>query len=152
MKIYLTWGVGYGKSKALAQTNAQLHAVLDKIKITKLEKLEVQASEVLEDKTELSKLKGSFPGIVLQNCAKGEVAAALFLCKVGDKIFIGHGKAGSLAKAYKKANYEVLQAAKDKNVELRWSIGAHAPPKKDTYGCAIVALVLVNSSINNSIK
>jgi len=144
MKAYLTWGVGFGKGKILAQTNAQLDASLDKIKIKKLEKLEIPKCEIIKNKKELAKLRGDFSGIVLQNCAKGEVAASLVLGLAEDKIIIGHGKAGSLAKAERIAEYEVKKAINEQSSGLDYHIASVAPSKKGEYGCAIVALVLVD--------
>ncbi len=146
VKSYLTWGIGYGKSRELAEINAQADANLDKIKIGKLTRLEIPKCEVVENKKALRELKGSFFGIVLQNCKKGEVAASLVLSVMGEKIIIGHGKAGGLVKAEREAEFEVKKAAKEQNLTsdgIDYHIAADAPAKKDTFGCAIVALILV---------
>jgi pyruvoyl-dependent arginine decarboxylase (PvlArgDC) len=37
-KAYLTWGIGYGKSKTIAETNAQRDANISKIKIKQIAK------------------------------------------------------------------------------------------------------------------
>ncbi len=146
MKAYLTWGIGYGKSRELAEINAQADANLDKIKIGKLTKLEIPKCEVVENKKALLELKGSFFGIVLQNCKKGEVAASLVLGLTEEKIIIGHGKAGGLVKAEREAEFEVKKAIQEQKLALDgidYHIAADAPAKKDTFGCAIVALILV---------
>ncbi|MEM4714113.1 MAG: hypothetical protein QXQ79_01040 [Candidatus Nanoarchaeia archaeon] len=148
MQAYLTWGIGFGKHKELAQINAQLDARLDKIKVEKLEKLEIPLCNVYENKKELENLKGNYKGIVLQNCAKGEVASALVLCFCENKIIIGHGKAGGAIKAENIAKFKAFKLLTDQklkeNMEQRIIITAHAPPQKDTYGCAIVALIFKN--------
>ena len=144
MKAYLTWGVGYG-SKVLAMKNAQAAAGVDKIKIKKLESLQIPKCEVIEDKLALKKLKGEFSGIVLQNAQKGEVAAALLLEVTEDKIVIGHGKAGGLVKAERMAEAEIKKTLKEQNLKsegINYHIAADAQPKKGEYSCAIVALVL----------
>ncbi|MEM4247683.1 MAG: hypothetical protein QXH80_00260 [Candidatus Nanoarchaeia archaeon] len=141
MKAYLTWGIGYGKSRELAQINAQFDASLDRIKVAKLEKLEIPAGKIIEDKKELAKLKGNFKGIVLQNCAKSDVYSCLAFGITEDKIFVGKGKAAG-NKAEKQAMFEATKAAGDK-LESTRQIMAFAPYRKDQYGCAIVALVLV---------
>ena len=146
MKAYLTWGIGFGKSRELAEINAQADANLDKIKIGKLTKLEIPKCEIVEDKKQLARLKGNFSGIVLQNCKKGEVAASLVLGLAENKIIIGHGKAGGLVKAEREAEFEVKKAIREQKLILDgidYHIAADAPAKKDTYGCAIVALILV---------
>lgn len=146
MKAILTWGIGYGKSRELAETNAQLNARLDKIKIKKLLALETPKCEVIEDKKVLEKLKGEFPGIVLQNCQKGEVAASLVLGITEGKILIGHGKAGGLVKAERQAEFEVKKAIREQKLELEgldYHISARAQPKKNEHSCAIVALIIV---------
>jgi len=146
MKAYLTWGIGYGKSRELAEINSQRDANLDKIKIGKLTKLEIPKCEVVENKKVLTELKGSFFGIVLQNCKKGEVAASLVLNVTDEKIIIGHGKAGGLVKAEREAEFEVKKAVTEQNLNpegIDYRISADAPAKKDTFGCAIVALILV---------
>jgi len=142
MKGYLTWGIGYGKSKELAQINAQLAANLDKIKVLKLESLKLGNCEVIEGKERLKELKGSFRGIVLQNCTKGEAAVALVLGALDGQLFIGHGKAGSAAKAEKKAQYNLKLLTSGKEPEQDWRVVAHAPPIKNNYACAIVAFVV----------
>ncbi|MEM2874107.1 MAG: hypothetical protein QW063_01485 [Candidatus Nanoarchaeia archaeon] len=145
MKAYLTWGVGYGKSRELAEANAQADANLDKIKINKLKKLEIPRCKIIEDKKQLTKLKGNFFGIVLQNCQKGEVAAALVLGITADKIVIGHGKAGGAIKAERIANIEMRKVIEKQELKfegINYHIVADAPAKKDIYSCAIVALVL----------
>jgi hypothetical protein len=141
MKAHITYGVGYGKSRELAQVNAQFDANLGKIKVAKLEKLEIPLYSIIEDKTELSKLKGDFKGIVLQNCAKSDVYSCLAFGITEDKIFIGKGKAAG-NKAEKQAISEAKKAAGHALESLR-QIMAYAPYKKDQYGCAIVALVLI---------
>ena len=145
MKAYLTYGVGHG-SKVIAMQNAQADANINKIKINKLPKLEIPKCEVIEDKTELARLKGEFPGIVLQNCQKGEVAASLVLGVTESKIIIGHGKAGGLVKAERIAEFEVRQAIREQQLELDgidYHIAADATSMKNQFSCAIVALVFV---------
>ena len=141
MKAYITWGTGYGKGRVLAEANAQLDAGIDKIRILKLDKLEILRCEIVENKKELSKLKGDFTGIILQNCAKSDVFSALAFGITEDKIFIGKGKAAG-GKAEKEAIFEAKKAAGDKLESLQ-QIVANAPYKKDQYGCAIVALVFL---------
>ena len=102
MKSILTYGIGYGKSRELAEINAQLDARVDKIKIKKLDKLEIPRGDLVESKKELEKLKGEFSGIVLQNCAKSDVFSCLAFGITEDKIFIGKGKAAG-NKAEKEA-------------------------------------------------
>ena len=146
MKAILTWGVGYGKSRELAEANAQLDANISKIKINKLPKLEIPKCEILENKHLLTKLKGNHSGIVLQNCKKGEVAVSLVLSVMTDKILIGHGKAGGLAKAEREAEFEIKKAIQAQELSpegIDYHIAADATAKKDTFGCAIVALILV---------
>ena len=140
MKTFITYGIGYGKSREMAEINAQLDARIDKIKIKKLEKLEISRGELVESKKELEKLKGDFSGIVLQNCAKSDVFSCLAFGITEDKVFIGKGKAAG-KKAEEQATYEAKKAAGDKLESLQ-QILAEAPYKKDQYGCAIVALVL----------
>jgi len=140
MKTFITYGIGYGKSREMAEINAQLDARIDKIKIKKLEKLEIPRGELVESKKELEKLKGDFSGIVLQNCAKSDVFSCLAFGITEDKVFIGKGKAAG-KKAEEQATYEAKKAAGDKLESLQ-QILAEAPYKKDQYGCAIVALVL----------
>ena len=140
MKSILTYGIGYGKSREMAEINAQLDARVDKIKIKKLDKLEIPRGELVESKKELEKLKGDFSGIVLQNCAKSDVFSCLAFGITEDKVFIGKGKAAG-KKAEEQATYEAKKAAGDKLESLQ-QILAEAPYKKDQYGCAIVALVL----------
>ena len=145
MKAYLTWGVGYG-SKVIAMKNAQTSAGIDKIKINKLPKLEIERCKIIENKKALSKIKGEHEGIVLQNCSKGQVAASLVLGLTEKQIIIGHGKAGGLIKAERIAEGKVKKIIKDKNLKIEginYHIGAAIGPPKKTYGCAIVALVLV---------
>ena len=60
MKAILTYGTGYGKSREMAEINAQLDARVDKIKIRKLDNLEIERCDLSENKKELSKLKGEF--------------------------------------------------------------------------------------------
>lgn len=141
MKAFITWGIGYGKGRVLAEANAQLDASIDKVKIAKLEKLEIPRCEIIENKKELSNLKGDFAGIVLQNCAKSDVFSALAFGITEDTIFIGKGKAAG-GKAEKEAIFEAKKAAGDKLESLQ-QIVAKTPYKKDMYGCAIVALVFV---------
>ena len=141
MKSYLTYGIGYGKSREMAEINAQLDARVDKIKIRKLDKLEVPRCDLVENKRELEKLKGEFSGIILQNCAKSDVFSCLSFGITEDKIFIGKGKAFG-KKAEEQATYEAKRAAGDKLESLQ-QILAGAPYKKDQYGCAIVALIIV---------
>ena len=141
MKTFITYGIGYGKSREMAEINAQLDARVDKIKIKKLEKLEIPRCELVESKKELEKLKGDFSGIVLQNCAKSDVFSCLAFGVTEDKVFIGKGKAAG-KKAEEQAIYEAKKAAGDKLESLQ-QILAEAPYKKDQYGCAIVALILV---------
>lgn len=145
MKAYITWGIGYGKGRVLAEANAQLDANLDKIKVKKMDKLEILRCDIVENKKVLGKLKGEYKGIVLQNCAKSEVSAVLAFALAGDSIFIGKGKSVSLPKAEKMAIYEARKAAEDKKLEIEsvQHIAAYAQYKKDQYICAIVALVLV---------
>jgi hypothetical protein len=145
MKAYLTWGIGYG-SKVIAIKNARASAGIDKIKIKKLEKLEIEKCEIVEDKRFLQELKGEFAGIVLQNCKKGEVAAALVLSVTKDKIVIGHGKAGGAIKAERIANFEVKKIIEKQKLiskGIDYHLVASAPPVKNKYSCAIAALVLV---------
>jgi len=142
MKSILTYGIGYGKSREMAEINAQLDARVDKIKIKKLEKLEIPRCELIESKKELEKLKGDFSGIVLQNCAKSDVFSCLAFGITDDRVFIGKGKAAG-KKAEAQAIYEAKKAAGDKLESLQ-QILAEAPYKKDMYGCAIVALILVD--------
>lgn len=146
MKAYLTWGVGQSKSKVLAMQNAQASASINKIKINKLDKLEIEKCDVIESKKELAKLRGEHFGIVLQNCAKGEVASALVVEVTEDKLVIGHGKAGGAIKAERLAQAEVkntIQKEKLKTEGINYHIVANAQSAKDQYSCAIVALVLV---------
>jgi pyruvoyl-dependent arginine decarboxylase (PvlArgDC) len=146
MKAYLTWGVGYSKSKVLAIENAKSAAGISKIKVSKLPNLEMPKCEVSESKRELSKLKGEHSGIVLQNCAKGEVAASLVLGVTEKKIAIGHGKAGGPIKAERLAVAEMESSMKGQNLKsegINYHIAADIKAPKDNYGCAIVALVLV---------
>ena len=56
MKALITYGIGYGKSRELAEANAQLDARVDKIKIKKLDKLEIPRCDLIESKKELAKL------------------------------------------------------------------------------------------------
>jgi len=145
MKAYLTWGVGYG-TKVIAMQNAQAAANIGNIKIKKLEKLEIPKCEVIESKKELGKLKGEHSGIVLQNCAKGEVAAALALAVADGKILIGHGKAGGLVKAERLADADMNKSMRDQKLTsegINYHIAADAQPVKNQFSCAIVALVLV---------
>jgi len=142
MKSIITWGIGYGKTREMAEINAQLDARVDKIRIKKLERLEIPRCDLTENKKELEKLKGVFSGIVLQNCAKSDVFSCLAFGITEDKIFIGKGKAAG-KKAEEQATYEARKAAGDKMESLQ-QILAEAPYKKDMYGCAIVALVLVD--------
>lgn len=141
MKSYLTYGIGYGKSREMAEINAQLDARVDKIKIRKLDKLEVPRCDLVENKRELEKLKGEFSGIILQNCAKSDVFSCLSFGITEDKIFIGKGKAAG-KKAEEQATYEAKRAAGDKLESLQQILAA-APYKKDQYGCAIVAFILI---------
>ncbi len=141
MKAILTYGIGYGKSRELAEANAQLDANIDKIKIKKLEKLEIEKCDFITNKKELKKLKGDFKGIVLQNCAKSDVISVLAFGLTEDKIFIGKGKAAG-NKAEEQATYEAKKAAGD-SLESLQHIAARADYQKDRYGCAIVALILV---------
>jgi hypothetical protein len=146
MRAYLTWGTGSSKSKVLAMRNAAASAGIDKIKIKKLDKLEIPVTTVTENKKVLAKLKGEFSGIVLQNCAKGEVASALVLEVTGDKIVIGHGKAGGAIKAERLAKAEVKSAVQKENLKsegINYHIVADALSSKGEYSCAIVALVLI---------
>ena len=141
MKAILTYGIGYGKSRELAEANAQLDARVDKIKIRKLESLEIPRCALTENKKELAKLKGEFHGIILQNCAKSDVISVLAFGITEDKIFIGKGKAAG-KKAEEQATYEAKRAAGD-TLESLQHIAARADYQKDRYGCAIVALILV---------
>ena len=141
MKALITYGIGYGKSRELAEANAQLDARVDKIKIKKLEKLEITRCDLIESKKELEKLKGEFPGIILQNCAKSDVISVLAFGITEDKIFIGKGKAAG-KKAEEQATYEAKKAAGD-SLESLQHIAARADYQKDRYGCAIVALIVV---------
>ncbi len=144
MRAYLTWGIGYGK-KVIAQKNAQMDANIDKIKIKKLPKLEIPVCEIVSNKRALKHLRGEFAGIVLQNCAKGEVAASLILGVTKGKIVIGHGKAGGLVKAEKFAEAEVNKVIREQNLKLEatyFRMSARAPSQKDKFGCTIVALIL----------
>src|SRR3989344_6035703 len=140
MKSIITYGIGYGKSREMAEINAQLDARVDKIKIKKLEKLEIPRCELVESKKELEKLKGDFSGIVLQNCAKSDVFSCLAFGITEDKDNIGNCKEPG-KKAEEQATYEAKKAAGDKLESLQ-QILAEAPYKKDQYGCAIVALIL----------
>jgi hypothetical protein len=141
MDAYLTYGIGYGKSRELAEINAQSDANLGKIKVRKLDELKIQRVKIVENKKELAKLSGEFKGIVLQNCAKSNVYSCLAFGITEDKIFIGKGKAAG-NKAEKQAIFEAKKMAGDELESLQ-QILAFAPYKKDEYGCAIVALVLV---------
>lgn len=141
MKAYITYGIGYGKGRVLAEANAQFNAGINKIKIAKLDKLEIPRCEIIENKKEISNLRGDFKGIVLQNCAKSAVFSALAFGITADEIFIGKGKAAG-GKAEKEAVYEAKQAAGDRLESLQ-QIVANTPYRKDMYGCAIVALVVV---------
>jgi len=139
----MTWGIGYGKTRDMAEINAQRDANLEKIKVSKLEKFEIPKYEIVDDRKHLSKLNGDFPGVVLQNCAKSEVVSQLIFAVTEDKIFIGRGKSVSPIKAQRLAHYEAEKAAGKESVESFDGLAAIAPYKKDQYGCAIVALVLV---------
>ncbi len=141
MKALITYGIGYGKSRELAEANAQLDAGIDKIKIKRLDKLEIDRCDLIADKKEFKKLKGDFKGIVLQNCAKSDVISVLAFGITEDKIFIGKGKAAG-KKAEEQATYEAKKAAGEKLESLQ-HISAKADYQKDKYGCAIVALILV---------
>ena|SRR3989344_3635456 len=141
MKSILTWGIGYGKSRELAEANAQLDARVDKIKIRKLDKLEIERCNLVENKKDLAKLNGELPGIILQNCAKSDVISVLAFGITEDKIFIGKGKAAG-KKAEEQATHEAKKAAGD-SLESLQHIAAKAEYKKDIYGCAIVALVVI---------
>lgn len=141
MKAYITYGTGYGKGRVLAEANAQLDACINKIKITKLDSLTIPKCEIVENKKELLKLTGEFSGIVLQNCAKSDVFSALVFGITEDTICIGKGKAAG-GKAEKGAVFEAKKAAGN-DLESLQQIVAHAPYRKDMYGCAIVALVLI---------
>lgn len=141
MKAYMTWGIGYGKTREMAEINAQRDANLEKIRISKLDKLEIPRCEIVENKKELSNLKGDFSGIVLQNCAKSDVYSCLAFGLTEDKIFIGKGKAAG-KKAEEQAIYEAKKAA-GADLESIQQVMAFAPYKKDFYGCAIVTLVIV---------
>lgn len=137
----MTWGTGYGKSREMAEINAQRDANLEKIRVGKMEKLAVDRIEIIEDKKALAKLTGDFTGIVLQNCAKSDVYSCLAFGLTEDKIFIGKGKAAG-KKAEEQAIYEAKKAA-GADLESVQQIMAFAPYKKEQYGCAIVALVLI---------
>ncbi len=139
----MTWGIGYGKTRDMAEINAQLDANLNKIKVRKLDSLAIPKYEVVDNREYLHKLTGEFTGIVLQNCAKSEVASELVFAITEDKMFIGKGKSVSSLKARRLAYYEAEKAAGKDNVESYDGLAAIAPYKKDQYGCAIVALVLV---------
>ena len=143
MKAYMTWGIGYGKTREMAEINAQRDANLEKIRVSKLDKLEIPRYEIVDDRKFLMKLKGEFPGIVLQNCAKSEVASELIFAITEDKMFIGKGKSTSPLKARKLAHHEAEKAAGGEGIESFDGIAAIAPYRKDFYGCAIVALVIV---------
>jgi len=146
MKAYLTWGTGASKSKVLAMRNAAAAAGISKIKIRRLDKLEIPLTDISENKAELGKLKGEHSGIVLQNCSKGEVASALVVEVTENKLVIGHGKAGGAIKAERLAQAEVKNAIQKVNLKsegINYHIVADIKAPKDQFGCAIVALVLV---------
>jgi len=143
MKIYLTWGIGYG-SKPIAEKNAQLDASINHIETDKLDSLEIERAEVVQSKKELSKLKGKHKGIVLEKCIKGEAAVALALGFSEDKIYLGIGKASSANKALKEAIFEVEKIAREKKIEFEKveHLVADASAEKDSYSCAIVGLII----------
>ncbi|MFH0869068.1 MAG: pyruvoyl-dependent arginine decarboxylase [archaeon] len=141
MKAYITYGIGYGRGRVLAEANAQMDAGINKVKIVHLESLTIPRCEIVENKKELLKLTGEFTGIVLQNCAKSDVFSALAFGITEDAICIGKGKAAG-GKAEKEAIFEAKKAAGN-DLESLQQIVAHAPYRKDEYCCAIVALVLV---------
>ena len=137
----MTWGIGYGKTRDMAEINAQRDANLEKIRVNKMDKLVVDRIEIIEDKKAIAKLSGDFTGIVLQNCAKSDVYSCLAFGLTEDKIFIGKGKAAG-KKAEEQATYEAKRGA-GADLESIQQIMAFTPYKKDFYGCAIVALVIV---------
>lgn len=135
-KYYLTWGVGYG-SKLLAEKNALRNAKISNVELIGLKKLELPKGRLIELKKEI---KGKASGIVLKRCVKGEAAVALVFGITADKVYIGKGKAGSLQKAIKKAEYELKKLKKE--FEGTQQIAASAEAQKGTYSCAVVALLI----------
>lgn len=133
-KYYLTWGVGYG-SKLLAEKNALRNAKISQVKLEGLKKLELPKAKFVELKKEISR---KAKGIILKRCVKGEAAVALVFGIAEAKIYIGKGKAGSLQKAIKKAEYEI----KNKKLIGTQQIAASAEAQKKQYSCAVVALII----------
>ena len=136
MKYYLTWGIGHG-SKLLAEKNALRRAKILNVNLKGLEKLEIPKANFIELKKEIT---GQIKGIILKRCAKGASAVALAFGVTAGKIYVGKGRAGSLQKAIKKAEFELKKF--NKKFESTQQIAASAEAQKGKYSCAVVALLI----------